>query len=108
MSECPDRSVPWSKALVSAGCGSWVPFGLKKRKEWRLESEEPEGSMTCVGAQDGYGSGSTMRIEKDGMFSRPYDIGVKLLPVWKTWLKRAIPHIQGPRVLKVSFGTGSY
>ncbi len=41
-----------------------------------------------------------------GLFSRPYDIGVKLLPVWKTWLKQAIPHIQGPRVLEVSFGTG--
>ncbi len=41
-----------------------------------------------------------------GLIARPYDIGVKLLPVWKTWLKRAIPHIQGPRVLEVSFGTG--
>ncbi len=41
-----------------------------------------------------------------GMFARPYDIGVKMLPVWKTWLKRAIPHIKGPRVLEVSFGTG--
>ena len=41
-----------------------------------------------------------------GVMSRPYDIGVKLLPVWKTWLKRALPHIQGPRVLEVSFGTG--
>lgn len=35
-----------------------------------------------------------------------YDVGVKVLPVWKTWLKRAVPHIQGRRVLEVSFGTG--
>jgi len=35
-----------------------------------------------------------------------YDIAVKMLPVWKTWLKKAIPHIKGPRVLEVSFGTG--
>lgn len=35
-----------------------------------------------------------------------YDIAVKLLPVWKTWIKKAIPYIQGPRVLEVSFGTG--
>ena len=49
----------------------------------------------------------TQRLDRVyGVFSRSYDIGVKLLPVWKTWLKRAIPHIQGPRVLEVSFGTG--
>jgi len=35
-----------------------------------------------------------------------YDIAVKTLPVWKTWLKRALPHINGRRVLEVSFGTG--
>jgi len=35
-----------------------------------------------------------------------YDIAVKILPFWKRWLKTTIPHIQGPRVLEVSFGTG--
>ncbi len=35
-----------------------------------------------------------------------YDTAVKVLPIWKTWLKRALPHIQGRRVLEVSFGTG--
>ena len=35
-----------------------------------------------------------------------YDIAVKFLPIWKTWLKRALPHIRGRRVLEVSFGTG--
>ncbi|MBW2312609.1 MAG: methyltransferase domain-containing protein, partial [Deltaproteobacteria bacterium] len=39
-------------------------------------------------------------------FAQPYDFAVRLLPVWKTWLRRALPHIQGPRVLEVSFGTG--
>ena len=38
--------------------------------------------------------------------ARLYDLGVKILPMWKTWLKRALPHIQGRRVLEVSFGTG--
>jgi SAM-dependent methyltransferase len=28
------------------------------------------------------------------------------LPVWKNWLNRTLPYIQGPRVLEVSFGTG--
>lgn len=38
--------------------------------------------------------------------ARLYDLGVKILPTWKTWLMRALPHIQGRRVLEVSFGTG--
>lgn len=38
--------------------------------------------------------------------ARPYDLAVKFLPVWRRWLSRALPHIQGPRVLEVSFGTG--
>jgi ubiquinone/menaquinone biosynthesis C-methylase UbiE len=39
-------------------------------------------------------------------FARVYDLAVKVLPVWKSWLKQALPHIQGPKVLEVSFGTG--
>jgi ubiquinone/menaquinone biosynthesis C-methylase UbiE len=41
-----------------------------------------------------------------GLFAGTYDLAVKLLPVWKTWLKQALPHIRGPKVLEVSFGTG--
>jgi ubiquinone/menaquinone biosynthesis C-methylase UbiE len=40
------------------------------------------------------------------IIARVYDLAVKLLPVWKSWLKQALPHIQGPKVLEVSFGTG--
>ncbi|MBW1709888.1 MAG: class I SAM-dependent methyltransferase [Deltaproteobacteria bacterium] len=29
-----------------------------------------------------------------------------MLPFWKKWLDQAIPYIQGPRVLEISFGTG--
>lgn len=39
-------------------------------------------------------------------WARPYDLAVRLLPVWRTWIQRALPHIEGPRVLEVSFGTG--
>jgi ubiquinone/menaquinone biosynthesis C-methylase UbiE len=39
-------------------------------------------------------------------FARPYDLAVRLLPVWRRWLTAALPHIRGPRVLEVSFGTG--
>jgi len=40
------------------------------------------------------------------LFARLYDFCVKVLPVWKTWIRHALPHIEGPRVLEVSFGTG--
>jgi ubiquinone/menaquinone biosynthesis C-methylase UbiE len=39
-------------------------------------------------------------------FAGIYDLAVKRLPVWRTWLRRALPHLVGPRVLEVSFGTG--
>ena len=38
--------------------------------------------------------------------ARAYDPAVRVLPVWKSWLKQALPHIRGPKVLEVSFGTG--
>lgn len=39
-------------------------------------------------------------------FAGLYDVAVKRLPVWKTWINHALPHIQGERVLELSFGTG--
>jgi ubiquinone/menaquinone biosynthesis C-methylase UbiE len=39
-------------------------------------------------------------------FARLYDWAVKLTPWWRTWLRQALPHIEGPRVLEASFGTG--
>ena len=40
------------------------------------------------------------------MIAGVYDLAVKAFPVWKNWLRQALPHIQGPKVLEVSFGTG--
>ncbi len=39
-------------------------------------------------------------------FARLYDLAVRVLPIWRRWLRHALPHIDGPRVLEVSFGTG--
>jgi len=62
----------------------------------RLYSDEPQDAREF---QDGFDRTYT-RIA--GL----YDIAVRVLPIWKTWLKRALPHIRGRRVLEVSFGTG--
>lgn len=35
-----------------------------------------------------------------------YDLAVKVLPFWRRWLDHALSHLQGPRVLEISFGTG--
>ncbi len=59
-------------------------------------SDEPEESGAFTRSSDGFYT----------RFARLYDIAVKLLPAWKTWLRHALPHIRGPRVLEVSFGTG--
>jgi len=39
-------------------------------------------------------------------FAHAYDRLVKFFPVWRNWLDNALPWIQGPQVLEVSFGTG--
>jgi ubiquinone/menaquinone biosynthesis C-methylase UbiE len=38
--------------------------------------------------------------------ARLYDLAVKRLPLWRRWIGSALPHVVGPRVLEVSFGTG--
>ena len=39
-------------------------------------------------------------------FGRLYDALVKIFPIWKHWISRTLPHIEGRQVLEVSFGTG--
>jgi ubiquinone/menaquinone biosynthesis C-methylase UbiE len=39
-------------------------------------------------------------------FARIYDFMVKVSPLWRNWLMYALPYLQGPRILEISFGTG--
>ena len=41
-----------------------------------------------------------------GRLAKVYDVIVKLFPLWRNWISQAVPHIRGPRVLEISFGTG--
>jgi ubiquinone/menaquinone biosynthesis C-methylase UbiE len=41
-----------------------------------------------------------------GKFAKAYNWIVKLTPVWQNWISSALPHIVGPDVLEISFGTG--
>jgi ubiquinone/menaquinone biosynthesis C-methylase UbiE len=38
--------------------------------------------------------------------ARIYDLFVKAVPLWRSWLRRTLPKLKGPRVLEASFGTG--
>jgi len=40
------------------------------------------------------------------VFARTYDLATRIFPFWRRWLKVTVPHIEGPKVLEVSFGTG--
>ncbi len=35
-----------------------------------------------------------------------YAGALRIFPVWRRWIECAIPHVTGPRVLEISFGTG--
>ncbi len=59
-------------------------------------SDEPENPIEYTKSLD----------QEYSRFAELYDIAVKLLPVWRTWIETVIPHIEGKRVLEVSFGTG--
>ncbi len=58
-----------------------------------MEPEDPDGYIAA----------------NDRMYTRlaaVYDVTVKAVPLWRSWIGHAVPLIRGPRVLEVSFGTG--
>ena len=53
------------------------------------------------------GSDYTNRMNKAyNWMARGYDAFMFVFPLWKKWIKEVIPHIEGEKVLEVSFGNG--
>ena len=49
----------------------------------------------------------TDRMNKEyNWMARGYDAFMFLFPFWKKWIKKVIPHIEGQKILEVSFGNG--
>ena len=66
---------------------------FKVPEEKIVYSNEPEDSIEY-----------TEKLDKEySKYVKAYDIAVKLLPVWKTWIKAVIPYIEGSRVLEALF-----
>ena len=49
----------------------------------------------------------TEKMDKEyNWMANGYDFFMTIFPLWKKWIKKIIPHIQGEKILEVSFGTG--
>jgi ubiquinone/menaquinone biosynthesis C-methylase UbiE len=69
---------------------------FKVSKEKIIYSKEPANGLAYTNKLDkGYSK-----------YAKAYNLAVRFLPFWKTWIKTVIPYIEGPRVLEASFGTG--
>lgn len=66
----------------------------------------PEEKIICAKEPENPVAYTKKLDEEYSKYANVYDMAVKLLPVWKTWIKTVIPYIEGNRVLEASFGTG--
>ncbi|NPD46128.1 MULTISPECIES: class I SAM-dependent methyltransferase [unclassified Lentimicrobium] len=52
-------------------------------------------------------SNYTDKMNKEyNWMAKGYDAFMTIFPLWKKWIKKVIPHIQGNKILEVSFGSG--
>jgi len=52
-------------------------------------------------------SNYTDKMNKEyNWMAKGYDLFMVIFPEWKKWIKQVIPHIQGEKILEVSFGNG--
>lgn len=71
----------------------WLMNSHQKTPKYSSEPQDPSAFKTRFDAE-------YTRIAK------LYDVVVRRTPFWRRWLDHALEHIEGPRVLEVSFGTG--
>jgi len=49
----------------------------------------------------------TDRMNKEyNWMAKGYDAFITIFPLWKKWIKKVIPHIEGEKILEISFGSG--
>jgi ubiquinone/menaquinone biosynthesis C-methylase UbiE len=60
---------------------------------------EPKGNQAAIERANAFD-------QLAARYASVYDFAIMFLPLWGSRLVKAIPHIKGPRVLEVSFGTG--
>jgi len=49
----------------------------------------------------------TEKMNKEyNWMAKGYDTFMTVFPLWKRWIKKVIPHIEGKKILEVSFGSG--
>lgn len=49
----------------------------------------------------------TDKMDKEyNWMAKGYDAFMTVFPLWKKWIKKVIPHIEGNKILEVSFGSG--
>lgn len=52
-------------------------------------------------------SGYTKKMNREyNWMARGYDAFMIIFPLWKKWIKKIIPYIEGTKILEVSFGSG--
>jgi ubiquinone/menaquinone biosynthesis C-methylase UbiE len=73
-----------------------MPHDADRRSESQSFGREPADKEAFITEMD----------QSYSRFARVYDYVAKYLPLWQRWIGHTLPHIQGPRVLEISCGTG--
>ena len=84
--------------------GKLQPFATRRMIE--MPQEEALEDSRYSAEPDDSAKFTSERDRLYTMFAGTYAAAVRIFPVWRRWIEPAIPHVEGPRVLEVSFGTG--
>ena len=84
--------------------GKLQPFAA--RRMIRIPQEEALEDPRYSAEPDDSAEFTSERDRLYTLFAGAYAAAVRIFPVWRRWIEPAIPRVEGPRVLEVSFGTG--